>query len=95
MNTITRHLLTAALLASLSACGNKGPLVQAGTPAEEQTEVAPATETPATDTPATTEPATTPATTTDPATEPAVNEAEPVPADPVEPPPPATDDGTP
>lgn len=85
MNTIMRLLLCAALLAGLSACGNKGPLVQADAPEAQESGTAPATETPTT---------TESATPVDPATEPTVEEDEPAPADPVEPPPPA-DDGTP
>ncbi len=104
MNTTARILFAATLLASLSACGNKGPLVQAPAPeAQEETvvpdEAATVAQPGQEQAPATTElappaePGTLPAT---PATEePATDETEPVPADPAAPPPPATDDGEP
>lgn len=37
MNTITRTLIAAALLATLGACGNKGPLVRPSQIPETQT----------------------------------------------------------
>ena len=42
MNTIPRLIAAAALCAALSACGNKGPLVQADAPATPAVEPAPA-----------------------------------------------------
>ena len=87
MNTTPRILIAAALLVALSACGNKGPLVQAPSPEAQEEQVPPADAgVPA----AETEPAT-----TEPATDVPVEEDQPVPADPIPPPPPAEDDGTP
>ena len=73
MNTSIRLTLAAALLALLSACGNKGPLVLPDSPEAESAQTAPqdapaATGDPATTAPATTEPTTTEPTTTEPAT---------------------------
>lgn len=42
MNTITRTLIAAALLATLAACGNKGPLVRPSQIPESQTPEEPA-----------------------------------------------------
>jgi hypothetical protein len=94
MNPTTRLLLCAVLLAGLSACGNKGSLVQAQSPEAQESDTA-ATPTPSTTEQAVTQPVTEPTAPVDPATEPAVEEDEPAAADPAEPPPPAADDGTP
>ncbi len=42
MNTITRTLIAAALLATLAACGNKGPLLKPSQIPEAQTPEEPA-----------------------------------------------------
>ena len=96
MNTTSR-LLVAALLATLAACGNKGPLVQADSPEAQGAEATPAT-TEAAPPAGEAEPATTPTetpvdTTSQTPVEPPVDETEPTPADPVEPP--VEDDGDP
>jgi predicted small lipoprotein YifL len=97
MNTTTRILLATALLATLSACGNKGPLVQAPRPPapSEGAATPPATEAPTGQ--QTTEPATELTPPAEPETTPqeASDETEQVPADTADPPPPATDDGDP
>ncbi len=106
MNTTAHILFAATLLASLSACGNKGPLVQAPAPEAQDEAVVPD------DSTTVTEPGQTPTTELEPPAEPETlpeaafdetqateastpDETEPVPADPVAPPPPETDDGTP
>jgi predicted small lipoprotein YifL len=69
MNTSVRFLLAAALLATLVACGNKGPLVKASQSAPADAAAAPADASPPSSDPTDVAPAeeTTPPPATDPA----------------------------
>lgn len=93
MNTLPRILLAAAALALLSACGNKGPLVQA--PSAPEAETATTAPEPASDTVAVPENEAEPVPMPDTPVDAPVEEDEPAPAEPVDEPPPVEDDGTP
>lgn len=93
MNTPPRILLAAATLLLLSACGNKGPLVQA--PSAPEAEAATTEPEPVSDTTAVPENEAEPVPMPDTPVDAPVQEDEPVPAEPVDEPPPVEDDGTP
>ena len=74
MNTLARYLLAAALLATLAACGNKGPLVRPSAVKTHKPVAAPSTTEPTDSAPveeAAPTPAADPAPVTPPATPPA------------------------
>lgn len=91
MNAPSRILLAAATLLLLSACGNKGPLVQAPPAPEAETAI---TE-PEPDASTVPENEAEPVPMSDTPVDAPVEEDEPVPAEPVDEPPPVEDDGAP